>query len=500
MHSMTIVIRLAKFTFLAAWLFLLYQQYDRTKSLSPLAQAVDLAKTDWEPSTEETWMGVYYKGKKIGYSTHTVTPQADRYEVLERAYLSPRVLGEQKEIRTSTRAILDRDYVLKEVHFKMESGPVDFFLTGHVEGKKLYVRLHGGKDATGHTIDLSDEPRLPVTVRSLIGRKRIRPGDRYKIGIFDPSIVGQTELQIEVVGVEEIEHAGAKVEAYKLHETVGTVESWSWVTEEGQTLKEESPMGFTLLRESREDALSKGWPTGENVDLIASTAIPVSRYIEHPNRLKEIEMRVQSSAVGRLAGLSPRQEVDGSLVTIRRERSLSDLIAPLPLKGRELAPYLRPEPLIPSDDQEIKFVAQGALGKTQDGYGAVKRLAEFVYLHLEKVPLVSVPDGKQVLKLRKGDCNEHAVLFATLGRAAGLPTKVAVGVVYSQGSFFYHAWNEVFLRDRSGHGRWIAIDSTFNQVPADVTHMKMAEGSLEKQLQVMSFIGNTQIEILRAEE
>ena len=36
--------------------------------------------------------------------------------------------------------------------------------------------------------------------------------------------------------------------------------------------------------------------------------------------------------------------------------------------------------------------------------------------------------------------------------------------------FLYHAWAESFI------GYWIAVDPTFDQIPADATHIKLTEG------------------------
>ncbi len=49
---------------------------------------------------------------------------------------------------------------------------------------------------------------------------------------------------------------------------------------------------------------------------------------------------------------------------------------------------------------------------------------------------MSIPNALEVLESKKGDCNEHTVLFNALARAAGIPAKTAVGVVYLRGAFF----------------------------------------------------------------
>jgi len=95
-----------------------------------------------------------------------------------------------------------------------------------------------------------------------------------------------------------------------------------------------------------------------------------------------------------------------------------------------------------------------------------------------------------VYESRAGDCNEHSVLFAALARAAGIPTRIAAGLLYTEGRFFYHAWNEVYL------GEWIAVDPLMNQVPADPTHVRLITGELDRQVELVRALGRLSIKVL----
>jgi len=93
----------------------------------------------------------------------------------------------------------------------------------------------------------------------------------------------------------------------------------------------------------------------------------------------------------------------------------------------------------------------------QDPKRVASELTRSVYGMLEKSITFSIPNAVQVLETRQGDCNEHTVLYIALARALGLPARTAVGLVYLNGSFFYHchAWPEVWLDE------WVAVDPTF---------------------------------------
>jgi hypothetical protein len=115
---------------------------------------------------------------------------------------------------------------------------------------------------------------------------------------------------------------------------------------------------------------------------------------------------------------------------------------------------------------------------------------------LEKKPTVSLPSALEVLRTRVGDCNEHTALFVAMARAAGLPARIAVGVVHVHNAFYYHAWPEVFVEASPGSGYWMAVDPTLNQFPADPTHVVLARGGLDRQAAILPALGQARIEVV----
>lgn len=75
-----------------------------------------------------------------------------------------------------------------------------------------------------------------------------------------------------------------------------------------------------------------------------------------------------------------------------------------------------------------------------------------------------------------GDCTEDAVILATLGRAAGIPTKVASGLVYSReryhgvsNVFMPHSWTLAYV-----DGAWRSFDMSLDGF--DATHIALTIG------------------------
>ena len=73
-----------------------------------------------------------------------------------------------------------------------------------------------------------------------------------------------------------------------------------------------------------------------------------------------------------------------------------------------------------------------------------------------------------VVKKKVGDCTEHALLFNTLARAAGIPSRELTGIInYEENKFALHAWNEVVI-----NGYWYPVDPTWNYLVPPLTHIK----------------------------
>ena len=75
-----------------------------------------------------------------------------------------------------------------------------------------------------------------------------------------------------------------------------------------------------------------------------------------------------------------------------------------------------------------------------------------------------------------------------MARAAGLPARIAVGLVYLRGAFYYHAWPEVYLAESPQRGLWLPVDPTLNQFPADATHIRLVRGGLDRQATILPLI------------
>jgi transglutaminase-like putative cysteine protease len=246
------------------------------------------------------------------------------------------------------------------------------------------------------------------------------------------------------------------------------------------------------VRESAETATTRGWKEGAAFDLMAAVAVPVKEPIEAPRELERIRLKV--AGLNTVLPVSDRRQSfqDGMLRVVREDASLLGTY-PLPYDGAEWQADLRETPFLQVDHPRVQSTTAKILGGETDARRAAERLRRWVFDQLEKVPTTSIPNALQVLEMGAGDCNEHAVLWAALARAAGLPARVVAGIVYVDGVFLYHAWNEVWLGSA-----WVSVDAAFDQMPVDATHVKFIEGGPEAHAALVPLLGSLSIDVVAA--
>lgn len=142
-----------------------------------------------------------------------------------------------------------------------------------------------------------------------------------------------------------------------------------------------------------------------------------------------------------------------------------------------LADALRPTAWLQSDNAQIRALAAPVARMHASDARKMALLSELTASLLPHVDFVGHYTALDALKRRSGDCTETAVLLAALGRAAGIPTRVANGLVYTSdrfegvaNAFIPHSWTLAFV-----DGHWRSFDPA---LPAgfDSTHVALNVG------------------------
>jgi hypothetical protein len=438
----------------------------------------------------ETWMAIYHGDEKIGFARSNVRKEAAGYAVFESAVLHLRAVGAVHRVSTEIVGHLNKDTSLRSFVFLIDSGLVRFEAKGRVEGQQLILETGFGGETTETRLMLREPPFLSAGLWPYLLSHGLEVGTRYRLSLFDPSIMAQKPMEVEVVGREEVVVAGKTYDAYKVKTSFSGLEIVTWLDADGDRLKEEGLMGLRMVKTTEAEA-QEGLRSDPEIDLAEAVSVPSNKIIEDPSSLTYLKVRLDGISLEGLDLDSGRQHLTGPILEVRREST--------GLRGRahdeqdDLGPYLRAGPFIQSDHPEIKALAHKIVGFQNEGEAKVRQILNWVFKSIEKRGIVSVPNALDTLKLKAGDCNEHAVLFAAIARAAGIPTKISVGLVYTRGRFYYHAWNEVFL------GGWETVDALMGQMPADVTHIKFVEGGLGRQADMVRVIGQVELTVIEVD-
>jgi hypothetical protein len=441
------------------------------------------------PAEKETWMNIFQGSRKIGFSHAGFSSGVDGYRLQETVLMRINTMGMVQDIHLKTRGRLNTDFSLADFDFSIKSGRFNFSMSGSVSGDVLKIKTDSAGASRRTEIPLKAKPYLLPAITAALSATDLNTGDRYTFDIFDPATLGQTPVTAEVMGREEIDYMGARTSATKIALNFKGTSQLAWIGNDGDILREKGILGIRLEKTTRQDALQG--LTAASSDLTQAASVQSNVALDHLDRLASLTVKIDGISYGGLQLNGGRQVVKDNMLTIAREslEDLADGIDESRLQNLEKI-YLMPGPFIQSDDQRIQTLAQKIIGNEAVVLKKVQLLVDWVYQNIDKRPVLSLPDALSTLDNRVGDCNEHAVLLAALSRAAGIPCRIEAGLVYLKGRFYYHAWNLVYL------GRWITVDAVFNQVPADVSHIRLVTGSPDRQIDLMGIIGKIKLRVI----
>ena len=461
---------------------------------------------------DERWAGIYVGDQKIGYSLSRSAPSPEGGLLLqERTQLKLVLLGQPNDLTLSSDLRLDpkgeAESLLVQLKTEVKGQPVTLRAEGRRTGAGMEVDLYqAGMKMTSLTFDTM--PATPATIYRSVVEREPDVGDVLSVPWFSPLSLGQAQATVTVVGRQAATTPGGEsVDAWLLR-----VEHSGQVTEalidpDGGRLGErevEGGLGMRVQAETEQAAIHAGWPDSDTtpVDLIALSSIPLDRKLPGGGRsLQRLVLEVDGP--DSLSALLERAHGDNwqpetRQLTLEVPQPGDAGLYALPSTDRGMALYTRSTTFAPSDDPAIRKAAGRVVKDQLLANDAALKLNQWIFRNIDKVPVAGVPQAREVLQSRRGDCNEHTTLYTAMARSLGLPTKMAAGIVYSEsifedGAFYYHAWPEVWLGDR-----WVPVDPTFGQFPADATHIKLVEGELDKQMELMGVIGRLRLTVVDA--
>jgi len=480
---------------LVAWVVVMGVLVQRSYLAASTNLATDLARY----GSAAVWRGVYYRGEKIGFTVSQTVPTDEGFELQEDGRLQMSLLGAASVAALKTVARVDRDFTLRSFEFSLDPGTGPIQVRGTVETPttgptrlRLTTETKGGSRTDVR--ELAAAPILSLNLSRLLASEGLVAGSTHQLMIFDPATLANAPVEVRV-GSREIVRGGERpVPAFRVDMVYQGLSTTSWVTDTGEVVREESPLGLISVQESAERAQQLAVSGRMQTDLLnAAAVVPrMTRRIDEPRNVRRLKIQLEGVDLSAFDLDGVGQTFDGGAVEILDAQGFRAGPA-----DTDVARYLEAEPLIESDAPEILAEAERAVADAGPGARArAERLVRHVNALIEKKPTISLPSALEVLRTRVGDCNEHTALYVAMARSLGIPARISVGLVFMHGAFYYHAWPEVYIDEGNARGYWLPVDPTLNEFPADATHVRFTRGGLDKQAAILPLIGRLKMTVV----
>jgi len=476
----------------------------------------------------DIWEAAYLEGGKAGY-VRTTAREIDRdgkkllrtTVVLE---LSIKRFSDVARLRMETGTDETDEGKVVGVSMKQSLGKQQtMVMTGTVEGDELHVKVDGGERLDKRK-PWNDEVLGLSAQQHLFQKRKVKPGDRFTYQSFQPELTAVFTTRVTVKDYEDVALPGSrkKERLLRVEASADKIAGFQpppmtiWLNAEREPVLTQFTMeglGKVVLQRTTEaEATGRRGAPVKLTDLGTRQLIRLNRRLprgyDTDSAVYRITVKDESdpSTVFAQDGRQEVKNVKGNTFELHVHGLRKPEAVEKPAKvGAE---FLKSNYFINSADARVRQHARQAVGSETDPWQKALRIRRWVNAHMEnKNYSEGFATADHVARTLEGDCTEHAVLTAAMCRAAGVPSRTAVGLVYAEMThgqvrgpvMAFHMWTEVWL-----DGQWMAVDATRDQSYVGASHLKIADHSwydmhtLAPLVPVLRVLGKTQIEVIRA--
>jgi len=478
---------------IASWLGIMFLLVEKEGLIKIKTGEVQFRTMIPEDIQLDIWKGIFINDQWIGY-VHTMLGRnnlnnSKGYTVHSFSFLKFKMFNQLTGLAINALQELDSEF--RMINFNVRVlGIADIFFKGKRLGDKVYLDIYHDRNRYSKVFDVGDDLFLEQSILSIYRGKGLKIGDSYTLNILNPLTINAEQIRVEVVGKDE--------DNLIMETKFAGLTSRSWIDQNGVVIREETPNGWVMKRVS-EEAIDQYLIQSKSsaVDILRETSVRSKGEVKDPRHVKSLLIKVTGIDISKFSLDGTRQKIIDQIKSIVKISSVftnPEEAMELPYRGNKLRKFLEPSTWIDCEDSQIKAKAAEIVGYQKNSWLAAQKISKWVFKNIDKVFSPGIPVATSVLLNKKGDCNEHTVLFIALARAAGIPAEMCAGLVYLNDGFYYHAWPKVFV------GKWVHLDPTFGQPVADATHFELISGDFSDQTRIATTIGKIQIEILEAKD
>jgi hypothetical protein len=372
-----------------------------------------------------------------------------------------------------------------------------FVQEGTVEEKGLHVKVNGGQ--IDKYVPWNDEVIGLYRQDRLCKEKKVKPGDKFTFQSYEPSITSVLTVRGTVGEAEEVTTPEGKKKLLRvelvsdpiLMPKPGSDQKFKhqlpkmvlWLDKDLTPVRRQTDMpvlGTLVLQHTTRAAATA--PVEAVPDIFDNTNIVLNKAIANPHATRSAVYRVtvkDDDDPTTMLARDARQEIKNAkgntfelhVKAVRSPAKVEKPDAPAKDEYRKSCYYLN------CDDARVKALAAKAVGDEADPLKKARRIEGWVFENMKKDNNAAFAPADQIAKTLSGDCRQHALLTAAMCRAADVPSRTAVGLVYATDKrgrpiMAYHMWTEVWVS-----GQWLAIDATLGQGSIGAAHVKIADHS-----------------------
>jgi len=442
------------------------------------------------------WYAAYLNGAKAGFVHTTVREFGSGTKILRTVNeLDLRVKRFKDDVRMFMQTGTDETPAGKVTGVFMRQGLAEgqqLVLTGTVDDEQLHVKVTGLANPMDKKIWWNDQVIGLYGEMNLFRNKKVKPGDTFSYMHYEPSLNAVVTVKVTVKDFEEIDNNGRKLKLLRVESRPDKIlgvqlpASSLWLNKDLDVVRSQVEMEglgkLVLVQTSKEEAQRRDGPTAKLPDIGLTNLIRLNRRIEDPHETDSVTYRItlpnddepatafvrdSRQKVARAKGKS----FELTIQAIRKPDPDTD--------GGEdnVAEYLKSNDFINSKDAKVREFAAEAVGREKDPWRKAQRIERWVHDHMRVVNFsVAMATADHVARTLEGDCSEFAMLTAAMCRAAGVPARIAVGLVYAENkgmpTLAYHMWTEVCVA-----GQWLALDATLGRGSVGACHLKITHHS-----------------------
>lgn len=436
------------------------------------------------PPLGERWFSITMNGERVGFARVEITKTADGYRITSDGSAKMLVLGFSREAASREQYELSRNLSLKSFRVEQTIDKSPMNIAGTVSGSTVRATIETKGGTSEKTLKGKGTIFPPPAVNLLPLVQGFVPGKKYRFQILDTEAMKLKDVEVKVIGIES--RGGAET-VHMQNDLYTFVDNDVWTDRNGDTIEESVRDGMIVTRAEKPEE-AKQFLMEDSVakrDMILDfSLVPVDKPLKNPASLKKLTIeftgyRPQMELSEGPGQSAVRPSADTARFTMTNPLAQSDAS---PLTAEARSRYLSATPRINSEDAELIAVRQKLLAKS----GSIRESAEILTNWAATYLNDSVKDShtaKEAFTAKEGNCQSHARLYLSLARGAGIPSRMVSGLYYAENKgFLYHSWVESYIDG------WIALDPTFGQFPADISHIRLVEGDEPADLAPLSGI------------